>query len=707
MGVEMKKLLSGLILAMIPLVLSGCGSGDFTSGTTISGVGSKGPVKGASIAIYGVTAAGQIGSTPLATTTTATDGSGSFSANLGSYTGAIFATMSGSSASYTDEATNNPAATLGATKLHAVAVITAPGPFNLAITPFTELAYEQAASLAPTDITSANTNISNLFLQGTSIISTLPANIAGTAQAVTNPDRINYSLALARFSQVLSTGSYTVQQGISRLKSEISGTTLTSPEWTAAAGALAANTTFTNNFQSGLLSAPVLIAFSPAAYSAIISQPVTITAKVTNYNGAAVATGTTVTFTASSGALSSATTTDANGKATVVLTPSAVGTTTVNASATISGVTVSTATAATVAVVRDPNDPGTVALTSSNTSVQNNQTVTLYATVGVVGGGPNHVTPGSAPNPAATVTFAITSGSGSLSSATATTDTSTGIASVTLSSTAPLTTIATNNVTVTATAVSASGTSTPVTSSPLQVAFTPDPLIPATVAVSASPSSIADDGSTASTITATVTNYVGTPLSGVPVTFTTTGGTLGSSSPVTTNSSGVAQMTLTSSSAGSGTVTASATADGVTKTGSTTVTFTAVASGTVTVLVKTTGTLPTSTLIGSISATLTYPTTKGLTIPTTVGTTANPTVSGVASSALPEFNTGTSGQVIMGVISTSGFSTGQFATIVFNYTSANKPVTGDFGIASGAVVTDPSNNTLSGISVAIQSVTVN
>jgi len=680
----MKRLLTGLMLAMLPLFMFGCGSGNSSSGTTVTGAGSKGPISGANVAIFQVTTSAHIG-TQLATATTTANGG--FSANLGGYTGAIFATMSGSSASYTDEATNT-AKTLGTTKLHAVAVITTPGQFNLAITPFTELAYENASALTPAGINASNTNVSNLFLQGTSIISTLPANIQSTAPAVTNPDTINYSLALARFSQVLATGSLTVPAAITQLKSEISGTTLTSPEWTASSTALAANNTFTTNFQSGLLTAPVSIAFSPTTYSAIINKPVTITATVTNYDGTAVPDGTAVTFTASAGTLSSTTAT-ASGNATVVLTPSALGTITVNASA--AGGTVTTKTAASVTVVSDPNDPGSVTLTPSSASVQVGQPVTLSATVGVAGGGPNNVTKGSAPNPAATVTFAITGGTGTLSATTATTNGS-GVATVTLNSTSA------NTVTVTATATNAAGTSTPIISTPVQVAFTPNPIAPATVTVSASSASIPADGTTASTITATVTNYAGTALSGVAVSFTTTGGTLGTASAATTDANGKVTIPLTSSTTvGSVTVTASATAAGVTVSGTTPVAFTKVASGTVTVIVGTSGQLSNGIKIGSVEATLGYPTT-GLT-PTAE------TASGVAASALSEFNANTVGAVTMGLISTSGFTTGQIATITFNYTGS-VPVAGNFTI-SGASVTDTATNTLSGISVVVQSVTVN
>jgi hypothetical protein len=672
---EMKKLLSGLVLAMIPLVLFGCGSGDFSnsSGTTISGVASKGPISGGKVAIFSVTTSAHIGKQLATGTTTA---SGAFSADLGAYTGAIFATMSGSSASYTDETTNTTK-TLGATSLHAAAVITAPGPFNLAVTPLTELAYQRAASLKPADITTANTSISNQFLAGTSIISTLPANILSTAPAVTDPDKIKYSLALAAFSQLIS--SSTISAGVTQLSAAITSNTLASV-WSPAVSSLATNA----NIQAGLVTAPVSITFSSPTYSAIISQPVTITANVTKFDGTAVPAGTKVTFTASAGALGTPTTTDASGNATVVLTPSALGTVTVNASATASGVTVSTKTAAVVTVVKDPNDIGSVTLTPATSSVQAGQTVTLTAKAGVVGGGPTNIPPNNPPPVGTVVTFTITSGSGTLGT--------------------PTTTDANGNATVTVTSgtagtVTVTATGETITSSPATITFTPNPLAPATVTVSASPSTGVN---TTSTITATVTNYLGAPLSGVPVAFTTTGGTLSAASATTAATTGTATVTLTNPTAGTVTVTASATAVGVTKAGTTTVTFITPPPRptTATVKVATSGTLPAGTTIGSIQADVTYATTKGLTPTAAVASGA-----GAGSTFIPNLTTAP-GDVTLGLINATGISTGEFATVTFTIAAGTPvPVATDFAVAPGFAITSATGATLSNISVTILSVT--
>jgi len=692
----MKKAILWGMLALLAFVMYGCGSGDYSSGTSISGMGSKGPVAGAKVAIFSVTTSANIGK-QLATGTTSANGT--FSANLGSYTGAIFATMSGSSASYTDEATNAPK-TLGTTKLHAVAVVTAPGSLNLAITPLTELAYQEAATLHPADIITANTLISNLFMQGTSIISTLPANLLNTAPAVTDPDKINYSLALAKFSQLLATNSLDIAGAITLLKSEISGSTLTSAEWAATPAALAGNATFTTNFQSGLLTAPVSIAFSSPTYSAIISQAITITANVTKYDGTAVPVGTKVTFTTSGGTLGTPTTTDANGNATVTLTPSAVGTVKVNASATASGVTASTKSAAVVSVVRDPNDPGSVTLSSSASTAVVNQPLTLTAKVGVVGGGPNNVTAGGPPPVGTVVTFTIAHGSGTLTSG-----------STSSAGSVTATTDANGNATVTLTAATAgsitlsaqAGTDPVVTSNPVTVTFTPDPAAPATVTVSTSSSSASADGSSAITFTVTVKNYAGTALASVPLTFSNTGVGTPSATSGTTDTNGQATVTMTSSAVGSATLTAVATASGVSKSGSATVSFTTPPARptTATVKVKTAGAFSSGTAIGSIDAVVTYPSAKGLTLTSTVAS-----GSGTAGGTSLLGNVITTGNVTLGLTNLSGIALGEFATLTFAIPSSGTlPVAGDFAVASGAAVNNTSAALQPNISVSIMSVT--
>jgi len=167
----------------------------------------------------------------------------------------------------------------------------------------------------------------------------------------------------------------------------------------------------------------------------------------------------------------------------------------------------------------------------------NGQTSAITATVKDVGG--NLVGDGTG------VTFRTSLGS--LGSITVTKTTTNGAATATLTS---QTTAGT--ATVTATADSAVGTT--------NVAFVPDP--PHTVAVTANPPSIPANGISTSTITAVVKDQYGNNVrDGTVVTFTTTAGSLGSTTVTKTTVNGVATAALTSSTTpGSATVTA--TADG-------------------------------------------------------------------------------------------------------------------------------------------------
>ena len=684
----MKKTILWSMLAFLSFVMFGCGSGDFSlgGGTTISGMASKGPITGGKVAIFAVTSSGHIGTTPLAT---AIPQSGSFSANLGSYKGAIFATMSGGA--YVSEAAtgaNANSQVLLQQKIRAATYISQSGPVNLAITPLTEVAFRQMSSsggLTQTVIESANASVTSSYLKGLSagntIVNTLPANILKNAATTsTNADQINYALALATICQMME---------------EVTGTTATlenviqtlQAQNTSATNAY--TSAFTNlssaNLQTNIKVLPLNVTLTTTSSSVTGgvagSGSVSLTATVTGFAGVKIADNTPVTFkvVSGSGALSAASAVTTGGAATVTISSSVVGTVGVSATA-------GTAVSSTLSVpfAENPNDPGSVTLSSSSTSAEVGSPMTLTANVGVVGGGT--VTAGSPPSSPVTVTFTITHGSGTLSSVSAPTDPNNGNATVTLNSATA------GNITLSATA----GTSPVITSNPITVAFTPNPAAPATVTVSASSTSSPADGSTPVTFTIAVTNYTGTALPSVPLAISNTGvGTLGTA-PTATDSTGKATVTLTSSTVGMATVSVTATAAGVTATGTAQVSFTTPAARPTTATVKllTSGTLASGTKIGSIQATLTYPATLS------VSSTSPPVASGVGASGLFEANSATSGAVTLGLVSSSGITTGEFATVTFTIpTSGTLPVSGDFAIASGATVTDVNGATLSGISV--------
>jgi len=286
-----------------------------------------------------------------------------------------------------------------------------------------------------------------------------------------------------------------------------------------------------------LCAASILVSAEPASITADGKSTSTLTATVKDANGDPMR-GVAVDWTTTAGTLAeNSTTTDRTGKATVMLT-SAIepGTATVTAK---SGPANGSADVAFVA-----GDAASVSVVANPTSIVANgsSTSALTATVKDASGNPV---------PGATVTW--TTSAGSITAA-STTDAS-GVATATLTSSTTA-----GTATVTAKAGTAQGTAS--------VTFTVGPA--ASVSVSANPTSIPANGSSTSALTATVRDAYGNLVPGTVVTWTTSAGTVVASS--TTNASGVATSTLTSSTtAGTATVTAKA----GTAQGTASVTFTA------------------------------------------------------------------------------------------------------------------------------------
>jgi adhesin/invasin len=271
-------------------------------------------------------------------------------------------------------------------------------------------------------------------------------------------------------------------------------------------------------------SAGLALVATPASIEANGSSTSTLRATVTDNNGNLVGAGVVVTWSATAGALTSNTsTTDNSGVASMVLTSATVaGVTTVEA---VAGAAKDSAT-----VTFTPGAPASGAngleLVATPTSIEadGSSTSTLRATVtdnngNLVGAG-------------VVVTWSATAGA--LTSNTSSTDNS-GVASMTLTSA----TVA-GVTTVEAVAGAAKDSAT--------VTFTPG--APASGAngleLVATPTSIEADGSSTSTLRATVTDNNGNLVgAGVVVTWSATAGALTSNTSSTDNS-GVASMTLTS-----------------------------------------------------------------------------------------------------------------------------------------------------------------
>jgi hypothetical protein len=192
------------VLAILPLALSACGGSGGAApqatppavNTVISGVVSKGIVKNGKVSLYALTATGAKGALLQ---TVHTDDSGAYTATV-NYSGPVTIEASGS---YTDEATGKTVIIPDSQPLHA-AVDAAAGSISMAVTPLTEIAYQQAGptALTPAAIKAANAKISELFK--VDILATQPCAADATSLASASAGQQLYTLALAAVSQMSS-----------------------------------------------------------------------------------------------------------------------------------------------------------------------------------------------------------------------------------------------------------------------------------------------------------------------------------------------------------------------------------------------------------------------------------------------------------------------------------------------------------------------
>ena len=191
------------LVASLGLILSGCGGGGGGGDTTpvgthhtVAGVASKGLLSGAQLCAYAVTAGAkgaQIGDCVQSAS------NGSYSLDLGSYTGAVLLEATGGT--YVDEATG---ATVSlSTPLHAVLANVSGGTATAAVTPLTELAYQlaSASGLSATSIQTAQATVQSNFGL-VDIIATQPVDALNPPTGA-SADQKAYALALATVSQYL------------------------------------------------------------------------------------------------------------------------------------------------------------------------------------------------------------------------------------------------------------------------------------------------------------------------------------------------------------------------------------------------------------------------------------------------------------------------------------------------------------------------
>lgn len=251
MKIKILKLLAASALFM---TLAACGGGGGASApqgasTVLSGIASKGPfLKDSTVNVYAV-ANGAKGALIVQTKTS--DNNGSYSANLGSYTGPVIVEVSGS---YQDEATGRTVTLAGTAPIRA-ALPNVQGSVTLPVTPLTELAVQKSASLAPDAISAANTLVSGLFK--VDITGTLPVAPTSAAMASASQAQIDYTLALAAVSQLASqqggaSDSANLQTALSTLCQGLSGSGMTTVASAAFQGALNSFVTGNPNNQTGV-----------------------------------------------------------------------------------------------------------------------------------------------------------------------------------------------------------------------------------------------------------------------------------------------------------------------------------------------------------------------------------------------------------------------------------------------------------------------
>ena len=317
----------------------------------------------------------------------------------------------------------------------------------------------------------------------------------------------------------------------------LSGTIAGSTTVTAKAAAGASTATVALVADNATAKVISLVA-TPASITANGTDSSTLVATVQDASGNPVGAGVSVSWSTSSGKVSSASSvTDASGKATVTLAGTKAGAATVTAKATAGEST------ATVTLVADGSTAKVIGLVATPAVITANGTdrSTLVATVQDANGNPV----------GAGVTVNWSTSTGKVSSASSVTDAS-GKATVTLTGT----TAGTATITVKAAAGEATAA----------VALVADNTTAKVIGLVANPTSITANGTDSSTLVATVQdangNRVGT---GVPVSWSTSIGKVSSASSVT-DASGKATVTLTGTKAGASTVKASAAAGDATAT---------------------------------------------------------------------------------------------------------------------------------------------
>ncbi len=201
------KWIAGSLLVLFLVVACGGGGGEGESAPnssingTISGTATDGPVSGATVTAWSMTANGTRGSQ---FGSAQTDGQGNFSMSVGGHSGPFMLQMSGGS--YMDEATGsqmnmgNNIMTCLISQMSAGSTVS-----GIQITPLTSMAQMMAQNMSggmnPTNMNAANHAMGNYFgVSDITMIHPMDPTVSGSGSAATQEMR-NYGMTMAAMSQ--------------------------------------------------------------------------------------------------------------------------------------------------------------------------------------------------------------------------------------------------------------------------------------------------------------------------------------------------------------------------------------------------------------------------------------------------------------------------------------------------------------------------
>lgn len=180
----------------------------------ISGVAAKGVIFNGSVSAYELLPPASKGRFLNAATT---DSQGKFSINLGAHNGGVLLELNGGT--YLDEATSTtlPTPIQPQLQLHAAVAKAASSP-TIAITPFTEIAYQLAGSTIAPTIEAANALVNDLFK--IDCIGVNPVPFPNGISTATNAQN-DYTWALATISQLSNNRNISIPNLIAALKADL------------------------------------------------------------------------------------------------------------------------------------------------------------------------------------------------------------------------------------------------------------------------------------------------------------------------------------------------------------------------------------------------------------------------------------------------------------------------------------------------------